>query len=57
MNPPASACSGQLCHDPLANGTVHGGSDLIEAVAGPWVEDQALELPGDAVRILRVLRR
>jgi hypothetical protein len=57
MNPSALACSGSLCHDPLANGLVHGGSDLIEAVAGPWVEDQALGLPGDAVRILRALRR
>jgi hypothetical protein len=36
---------------------VHGASDLIEAMTGPWVEDQALGLPGDAVRILRALRR
>jgi hypothetical protein len=36
---------------------VHGCSDLIEAMTGPWVEDQALGLPGDAVRILRALRR
>jgi hypothetical protein len=36
---------------------VHGGSNLIEAVAGPWIEDQALGLPGNAVRILRAFRR